>query len=169
MTDAHSLHSTLRETILEHDLIGALLRRLWQLGIYDAEILRSEFDAGGYDLVLSRGHVTRHIQLKASRLSGRTSDQGISLKLCARPAGCVIWIAVDEDLGVDHYLWLGNPPDQPLVLDDNAKVLRHTKANSMGVKAERPDLRLVPKRQFTKLADLDQLLHRLLGTLDTHP
>ena len=48
--ERHSLHSVLREVILEHLLIGELLRVLWRRGITDAEILRSEFDAGGYDL-----------------------------------------------------------------------------------------------------------------------
>lgn len=48
---AHSLHSTLRERIVEHVFIGDALRRLWQREVRDVEILRSEFDAGGYDLV----------------------------------------------------------------------------------------------------------------------
>jgi hypothetical protein len=30
----------------------------------NVEVLRSEFDAHGYDLVLARGHTVRHIQLK---------------------------------------------------------------------------------------------------------
>ncbi|MFE3835591.1 hypothetical protein [Pseudogemmobacter sonorensis] len=64
MTDheKHSRNSVLREIILEHLFVGELLRHLWRAGVTDAEILRSEFDAGGHDLVLSRDALTRHIQ-----------------------------------------------------------------------------------------------------------
>ena len=58
---AHSIHSTLRERIVEHVFIGDALRRLWQLGVSDVEVLRSEFDTGGYDLVMSYRKVVRHI------------------------------------------------------------------------------------------------------------
>lgn len=166
MPDPHSLHSTLRETILEHILTGELLRRLWQLGIHDAEILRSEFDAGGYDLVLSHGPITRHIQLKVSRLAGKTAKQDISLKLCAHPAGCVVWMVVDDRLEVDHYLWLGGSPDEPLVLNDHLKIARHAKADSTGFKADRPGLRVVPRQMFKKLSNLDQLIDHLFGPLE---
>lgn len=40
-------HSVLRKRIVEHVFVGEALRRLWQLGVTDVEVLRSEFDAGG--------------------------------------------------------------------------------------------------------------------------
>src|SRR5690348_2044567 len=46
------LHSTLRERIVEHVFVGEALRQLWKRGARDVEVLRSEFDAGGYDLVM---------------------------------------------------------------------------------------------------------------------
>jgi hypothetical protein len=63
---AHYRHASLRERIVEHIFVGDALRDLWRQGITDVEVLRSEFDAYGYDLVMSRGSVVRHIQLKAS-------------------------------------------------------------------------------------------------------
>lgn len=53
--ERHYLHSVLRERIVEHAFVGDALRRLWQRGVTDIEVLRSEFDAGGYDLVMSYG------------------------------------------------------------------------------------------------------------------
>jgi hypothetical protein len=41
----HYTHSTLRERIVEHVFVGDTLRRLWQLGVTDVEVMRSEFDA----------------------------------------------------------------------------------------------------------------------------
>ena len=61
----HYQHSMLRERIIEHVFVGDALRELWRAGVMDVEVLRSEFDAYGYDLVMSRGAITRHIQLKA--------------------------------------------------------------------------------------------------------
>ena len=46
---SHYLQSTLRERIVEHVFVGDGLRRLWQRGVTDVEVLRSEFDAGAYD------------------------------------------------------------------------------------------------------------------------
>jgi hypothetical protein len=90
--DAHFHHSTLRERIVEHLFIGDSLRRLWHLGVMDVEVLRSEFDAGGYDLVMSRRKVTRHIQFKSVMVDGKAARTSISMKLMEKPSGCVIWI-----------------------------------------------------------------------------
>lgn len=50
----HSLHSTLRERIVEHVFVSEALRTIWRRGITDVEVLRSEVDAHGYDLVMGR-------------------------------------------------------------------------------------------------------------------
>jgi hypothetical protein len=65
----HYRHSSLRERIIEHIFVGDALREWWRDGVIDVEVLRSEFDAHGYDLVMSRGRIVRHIQLKASTRS----------------------------------------------------------------------------------------------------
>ena len=80
---SHYLYSTLRERIVEHVFVGEALRRLWQRGVTDVEVLRSEFDAGGYDLVMSRGKVTRHIQFKSVMVEGKAARTSVSLKLMA--------------------------------------------------------------------------------------
>src|SRR3954468_11585093 len=90
----HSTHSVLRERIVEHVFVGDALRRLWQCGITDVEVLRSEFDAGGYDLVVGSKGVLRHIQFKSTRLDGKAASVKVSLKLAEKPSGCVIWIIV---------------------------------------------------------------------------
>jgi hypothetical protein len=57
-----SIQSTLRERIVEHVFVGDALRTLWRRNITDVEILRPDFDAHGYDLVVCRGLIVRHIQ-----------------------------------------------------------------------------------------------------------
>lgn len=162
----HSRNSTLRENIAEHLFTGELLRRLWQRGIYDAEILHSEFDAGGYDLVLSRGKLVRHIQLKTAIASGKAARVNISLRLAEKPSGCVVWMMLDEDLTIKSYRWFGAAmPGDPLPDIQNLKLAKHTKGDASGKKTERPNLRVVERRRFTEIDTLDELLRLLLGDL----
>ena len=91
--EAHSRHSALRERIVEHLFIGEVLRVLWKRDIFDAEILRSEFDAGGYDLVICRGPIVRHVQLKVSLTDSNTKKITGSLRLAEGQAAvfCGSW------------------------------------------------------------------------------
>lgn len=161
----HSINSVLRERIVEHLFVGDVLRRLWQRGVTDVEVLRSEFDAGGYDLVLSRGKVVRHVQLKTVVKGGSTSNLKVSMNLMAKPSGCVLCIVVTRDLEVCGYRWFGGCPGRKLPDIGNRKVALHTKANAGGVKLERPNLREVRLSEFGQIESLDETLGRLFGRL----
>lgn len=164
--NSHYIHSTLRERIVEHVFIGDALRRLWQLGVTDVEVLRSEFDAGGYDLVMSYRRVVRHIQFKTVMENGKAANVKVSLKLMEKPAGCVIWIVVSPKLDLRSYRWFGgDAPDKPLPDIRDLKVAKHSKGNAEGTKLERPDHRIVPLSRFEQLATMDAVLHRLFGPL----
>lgn len=97
MTAAHYTHSTLRERIAEHVFVGDALRTLWRLGIHDVEVLRSEFDAHGYDLVMARGPIVRHIQFKTGT-ARRPSKVSLARVLAEKPSGCAIWMRLDQEL-----------------------------------------------------------------------
>jgi hypothetical protein len=161
----HSTHATLRERIVEHVFVGDVLRRLWQQGILDVEVLRSEFDAGGYDLVLSYRTVMRHVQLKTMMENGKAARTKVSLKLMEKPSGCVIWIILSPKLELKSYLWFGNSPGKPLPDIRNMKVAKHTKGNAEGIKGERPNLRILPRSHFEPVDSLDSLLCKLFGKL----
>lgn len=159
------INSTLRERIVEHVFAGAALQRLWQRGVTDVEVLRSEFDAGGYDLVMSLRKVVRHIQFKTSTVGGKAANTKINVKLLEKPSGCVIWIIVTPELNFRSYLWLGGSPGEPLPDIRGMKSAKHTKANAQGIKAERPNHRIVRRSHFEKLDTLDAVLDRLFGAL----
>ena len=162
---SHYLHSTLRERIVEHVFVGDALRWLWQRGVTNVEVLRSEFDAGGYDLVMSYRKIVRHIQFKTTMVNGKAASIKASLKLMDKPSGCIIWIIVTSELVLHSYLWFGGPPGQPLPDIQDMRVARHSKANAEGNKAERPDHRIVPRGRFERLGSLDEVLERLFGPL----
>ncbi len=164
-SSAHFRQSVLRERIVEHVFVGEALRRLWVKGVTDVEVLRSEFDAGGHDLVMSRGTVVRHIQFKTSTSEGKAASIKASIKLQDKLSGCIVWILVTPGLELETYLWFGGAPGQPLPNIMTMKVAQHTKANVLGVKTERPDHRVIPRKQFEKLDSLDAVLQRLFGQL----
>lgn len=47
------------------------------------------------------------------------------------------------------------------LIDDSSA--RHTKANARGEKKDRPKLRLVPRRAFTELGSMDDVVAALFG------
>lgn len=155
--------SSLREKLIEHVFMGELLRRLWQRGERDVEVLRAEVDRGGYDLVLECNHVLRHVQFKSSHSDAKTSEVSVNLNLAAKPSGCVIWVLFNPStLLLGPFLWFGGAPGQPLPpLGD--QMARHSKADATGRKAERPNLRVVKRRRFTILRTMDEVIGALFG------
>jgi hypothetical protein len=112
--DRHFTHSTLRERIVEHVFVGDVLRTLWRRGVTDVEILRPEFDAHGYDVVMSRGAIVRHVQLKTKTTTGKSIKVSIGRALAEKPSGCVICIGLDNDLALGPFLWFAGAPGERL-------------------------------------------------------
>jgi hypothetical protein len=110
--EAHSLHSTLRERVVEHVFVGEALRWLWRHRVYDVEVLRSEFDAHGYDLVMARGRIARHIQFKTGTKQ-KPLNVSVSRTLAEKPSGCVIWICVTNGLDMGPFFWFAGEPGRP--------------------------------------------------------
>jgi hypothetical protein len=162
---SHSIRSTLRERTVEHVFVGDALRRLWQRGVTDIEVLRSEFDSGGYDLVMSYRKLVRHIQFKSVLEGGKAANVKVSLKLMEKPSGCVLWIVLSPELELKSYRWFGGAPGEPLPDIRNLKTAKHSKGNAEGAKLERPNHRIVPRARFEQLETLDAVLTRLFGSL----
>lgn len=68
-------------------------------------------------------------------------------------------------LDVHSYLWFGDTPGQPLPDPREMKIAKHAKANAAGVKLERPNQRVIPRRAFTRIESMDGVLERLFGPL----
>ena len=159
----HSTESSLREKIIEHLFVGALMRCLWRRGDRDIEMLRPEVDRGGYDLVLEVNGVTRHIQLKSSHRDAATSQVNAHLNLTRKPSACIIWIMFDpQSMELGPFLWFGGSPSEAIV-DLGDRVARHSKGNMDGHKAERPHHRVVKKGRFTRLETIEDVTDVLFG------
>lgn len=164
MTDTdHSHESALREKLIEHLFVGDLLRCLWSKGRRDIEVLRAEVDRAGYDIVLEANGVMRHVQFKASYRGAKTARVGIHTDLARKSGGCVIWIWFDRDsMDLGPFLWFGGQPGEPLPpLGD--RVGKHSKGDSKGNKAERPNIRMIGKGKFLALSTMDEVAQALFG------
>lgn len=164
MTEDHSLNSAVREKTLEHVFIGDCLCRLWAEGVRDAEVLRADVDAGGYDMVMEVKGKLRHIQLKASFNGSKVTEQTINARLAKKPSGCVIWLGFDpKTLELGPFYWFGNPPDEALPDIPGSKKAKHTKANAQGEKTERRNSYKLKRTACEKVDTLNGVLKRLFG------
>jgi hypothetical protein len=168
MADLNSTHSTLRERVVEHVFVGDALRTLWRHGIVDVEVLRSEFDAHGYDLVMAWGRIVRHIQFKTGT-SQKPADVSVGRALAEKPSGCVIWIRVTAGLDLGPFLWFGGAPGEPLPPIDSYPTPLRATHNKLGERPPRVNHRLVPKAKFELVEDMDGILKRLFGALQPSP
>jgi hypothetical protein len=160
--ERHFIHSMLRERIVEHVFVGDVLRVLWRRGVADVEILRPEFDAHGYDVVMSRGPIVRHVQLK-TQAAGRVS---VGRALAEKPSGCVVWIGLNKDtLVLGPFMWFGGPPGEPLPDISQYSNPRRATHNSKGLRPARKNHHELPAQAFTKLQTLDEVVERLFGEL----
>ena len=158
----HAIHSSYREKLVEHLFIGEILKCSWKDGHLSVEVSKPEVDRKGYDLIFERGKVIRHVQLKASRVGARVAQQKVHLALAEKPSGCIIWIEFNEDsMSLGPYRFFGAKAGDPLPDISGFRVAKHVKANSQGIKTERPEIRVVPKGEF-ELCDSIEALYRKL-------
>jgi hypothetical protein len=161
------LRSTFYEQLVEHVFISEVLQEAWFRFGATVEVLRSEIDAAGYDIVLECNGIIRHVQLKTSTAEARTTRQLINIALAEKPSGCVVWLVRTEDRQSCRmrlrYRFFGHGPGEPLPSLEPFPVAKHTKADSTGFKKERPAIRQIPKREFEEIGTITELLGRLFG------
>jgi len=157
--------SVYRERLLEHLLIGDLLKYSWLHAGATLEVSQPSIDRSGHDVVLEANGVTRHVQLKSSSRNATTAHQKVHLRLLGKPSGCVIWSRFDADsMTLGPFLFFGGEPGARLPSLADFPTAKHTKADAAGVKKERPNLRVVPISRFQLVADIPGLYAMLFGS-----
>jgi len=160
----HSLNSSYREKLIEHLFVGELLKLSWLKKDFTLEIAKPEVDNSGCDIIIEANGIIRHIQLKAAFLGSSTVSQKIHVSLAKKPSGCVILVYFDnETLELGPYFYFGSAPGFPLPSLSSLKIAKHTKGNSLGIKAERPNIRIINRSQFETIKVIDDLYARLFG------
>src|SRR5712664_4054357 len=152
----HSADSSLREQALGHLFLGQLLAFMWRNSARDIEVLRSEVDRGGYDVVLEANGVIRHVQLKSSFRGSKVREVDVSTKLLRKPGGCILWLEFDrETLAIERFYWFGGKAGNGLP-DLGERISRHSKADSNGKKNPRLAHRVLAKGDFDLLVDIPE-------------
>lgn len=155
--------SSCLEKVLEHRFVAELTSALWLQGVPDFEVLRSEVDSHGYDLVIEAGGILRHIQLKAMVKGGKRRDVSVNVRLASKPSGCIVWLTYDPlTLAFGPFHWLGSLPGEPLPYL-GTRLAKHTKGNADGAKNVRPGHRVVPRTAFLAVASIGELAGLLFG------
>lgn len=162
----HSMRSQYREKMIEHVFVAEMWKEAWFRRKTVMEVLRSEVDGSGFDLLIECQGIQRHIQLKATEATGKARRQDVNTNLAKRPGGCVVWIFFDGDavngLTSLRYWFFGGEPGQDLP-PLGSKVARHTKANMQQVKVERPNIRVLGRGAFREIASSADLFTTLFG------
>ena len=167
MTQSDSLHSSRREKLIEHLFVGEVLRELWRMGAYEVDVLRVETDAAGYAVVIEVGSVSRHVQLKSSALTSKTSRQKVNVALGRKQGGCVVWVMFDPGtLAIGPFRWFGGKPGEPLPNITGFPVAKHTKGNADGEKADRKNIRVLNKGKFVEIKSIVGVLEKLFGLMN---
>jgi hypothetical protein len=148
------------EKTMEHLLLAKLSQVIWRSksrGLL--EIATAEIDNKGFDVVLTLGDITRHVQLKCLKLGGKRSNIDVNVGLGLKPSGCVLLCEYDPDkLEFERFRFFGNVPGKRL-----AKISDLPVATNPGRKTPRKNVRKIPKSRFETIATIDAVVEKLFG------
>lgn len=154
--------------MLEHLLIGELLKHSWLHHGATLEVSQPSIDRSGHDIVLEANGIVRHVQLKSSSRNAKTGSQKVHVGLLGKPSGCVIWSRFDhERMTLGPFMFFGGEPGAALPSLADFQTARHTKGDASGVKKERPNLRVLPISKFRKIDSVAELYIALFGNGET--
>ena len=167
---SNTSNSVAFELMLENLFLSELLQEMWFARGQVVDVLHSPVDAYGYDLVLQCGGVTRHVQLKTKRLTGKTATYKLSTLLYNQPAACVVVLEWDLPPGATRlvltYRWFGGGPHEPIP-KLGEKIAKHTKGDSQGIKKEKPLHRVIALGKFSKVSSMTDIAMLLFGPADS--
>ena len=152
-----SRHSSLIEKTLEYHLAGAIASELLLRG-RTFELLRTDCDRDGHDLVIWANGITRHIQLKSQIAGGRSREVTAQTALTRRSSACIIWMTYDPTtLRPCASRFFGGAPGERIPAL-GSKIAVHSRG-----KGPRPDHRIIAASRFETVATIEELVNRLFG------
>ena len=148
------------EKTLEHLFLAKLSQVIWRRkGNNLLEIATAEIDNKGFDVVLTLGDITRHVQLKSLKLGGKRAHIDVNLGLGLKPSGCILVCEYDpETLEFARFRFFGNPPGKRLANIKNYPVARNPRGKML-----RRNVRKVPKTAFEIINTVEAVSERLFG------
>lgn len=149
--------SSLIAKILEYKLLGDIGTELLLRGQV-LEVLRSDVDAFGHDMVLETGGIVRHIQLKTKVKGGKNAKITCHTDLTLKASGCIIWTTYDPDTySAVEYACFGGRPGEKLP-DIGSVVAKRSTHKGNGDRPLRQQHRNVGYGKFEKITDIADLV-----------
>lgn len=165
--------SSLIARMLEYQLVGTIGAELLARG-QTFEVLKSDVDADGYDLVIVASGIVRHIQLKAKVQGGKAQKVTCHTRLAAKPSGCIVAITYDPaSYQPIEYACFGGAPGEPLP-DIGSSIAKRSTHNGAGERPLRREHRNIRLSEFRRIGSTPQLVDWLFcptasSLLDGHP
>ena len=153
------------EKTLEHLLLAKLSQIIWKRkGVKLLEIATAEIDNKGFDVVLTLGDVTRHVQLKCLKLGGRRAHFDVNIGLGLKPSGCVLVCEYNpENLEFERFRFFGRAPGKRLSNIKSLPVARNPRRNKQGERTPRHNVRKIPRSRFEQILSLEEVAKKLFG------
>lgn len=152
------------ENVLRHAMIGAIAGAQWARDPLSClQILNSEVDDSGFDIVLALDARARYIQLKQTHAEKTPPHVSVCLSCSSMPGSCVILVAHNlHDLSIAHFRFFGSTPDCPMPdISAGAKSVVPGRRNTEGERKQREGYRNVPLSRFCPRLNQSQLLDML--------
>lgn len=161
---ALATRSSYVENVLTHSMISSLAGDLWRRDPeVRMDILRTEVDESGFDLVLTMSGQGRYIQIKQVNSEGRNKNFSVRADFALMPGSCVVVIVHrDSDLSIEGYRFFGAALNKPMSSVDgfNSSILPGRRGKD-GNRRVREHYRDIPGACFTKLNSVSDLLEAL--------
>ena len=154
--DTNNINSSYIEKMIEHIFLSEILKESWVKFNIKINVLRPEVDDSGYDLILECQGISQYIQLK-STINEKTIIPTVNSKLFKKKEFAVILIKVNkEEMIFKEYYYYADKN----ISVENLKSATKNKANTDGVKKERPNTKKIPRSKFVKLNSIPELLEK---------
>ena len=152
------------EKALEHLLLAKLSQVVWQKRRFKLlEIATAEIDNKGFDVVLTVGKITRHVQLKCLKLGAKRRNIDVNVGLFDKPSGCVLLCEYNpSDLEFTGFYFFGNPPGKRLPDIRKLPVALNPRRSLKG-RTPRKNVRNIPKRRFAQVSKIEGVVEKLFG------
>ena len=82
-----------------------------------------------------------------------------------------MWVVFDKTtLALGPFLWYGGRPGEPFPDISDLPIAKHSKGNAQGVKAERPNMRVLSRKHFREeFATIPELVNHMFGIVVAAP
>jgi hypothetical protein len=152
------------ENVLRHSLVAALAGEQWVRDpMTGLQILNSEVDDSGFDIVLALGGRARYIQLKQTHAEKSPPSVSVRLSFAGMQGSCVVLVAHNlRDLSLAHLRFFGSDPGSPMPDIANGKTsIAPGRRNAAGQRKRREGYRNIRLSRFSAALDPAALLDRL--------